>query len=166
MPPKKAETTGTGKSKSSEPTVDAESSSEASALSEEEETVQAKKAKLVPTTSSPTKAKPVAVQQDQHVSSESSDSSSDTDILDTDPDQPTQPLMPDNLKNFVSFYNDKVREETAVNFFKEHEYLYNKKCNDYRDTKKKDADRATLAEMIGIPPREVELWWRGLRDRY
>ena len=73
MPPKKAETTGTGKSKSSEPTVDAESSSEASTLSEEEETVQAKKAKLVPTTSSPTKAKPVAVQQDQHVSSSLSD---------------------------------------------------------------------------------------------
>ena len=164
MPPKKAKA-GKGKSKSSKPTVVAESSSEASELSSEEN-VQAKKAKK----------EQEEDQQDQQSSSSSSPSSSDAE-----PDQPSQqsqdpPTQQQQLKKktskthkemiSVSFRNDREREDLAVEFFKEREYQYNRKVDQYKDTKKKDADIAILADLLQVTTEEVKFWWREMRDRY
>ena len=58
------------------------------------------------------------------------------------------------------------QEEEAIQFFRNHEVLYNRRHLQYRDVDHRDSLWQEQAGRLGISADELRVWWDGLRSRY
>ena len=77
---------------------------------------------------------------------------------------PSQPPRQKRLR--VAADLNEEEEEAMVEFLTDHELLYNKKLQDYRDKNKKQALWDEIAAKLGKDVKLLQTWYESVRTRY
>jgi len=77
-----------------------------------------------------------------------------------------QSEKPLKKKTKTSVHLTTEQEQTMIEWLMNHEVLYNKKLEGYKDTKRKALQWQKQSEEIGLPVYELKTWYSSLRTRY